>query len=156
MAKQLNFQSNLDRLLSLNVHLLSRRITCMTVPAIVEAIHTACVTKNKITVAHYNVHGFNLSMQLPWFYNFLQGADITHCDGSGILKAISYMGLKLPIQYRASYTALMPESTWFFHFSTRGKASISRSCSKSPEKTISKYQIRWTSWIFCEGRPQSE
>jgi N-acetylglucosaminyldiphosphoundecaprenol N-acetyl-beta-D-mannosaminyltransferase len=79
------------------------------VPAIVEAIHTACVTKRKITVAHYNVHGFNLSMQLPWFYNFLQGADITHCDGSGILKAISYMGLKLPIQYRASYTALMPE-----------------------------------------------
>ena len=108
MAKQLNFQSNLDRLPSLNVHLLSRRITCMTVSAIVEAIHTACVTKNKITVAHYNVHGFNLSMQLPWFYNFLQGADITHCDGSGILKAISYMGLKLPIQYRASYTFLIP------------------------------------------------
>jgi N-acetylglucosaminyldiphosphoundecaprenol N-acetyl-beta-D-mannosaminyltransferase len=48
-------------------------------------------------------------MQLPWFYNFLQSAEITHCDSSGILKAISYMGLNLPIQYRVSYTVLMPE-----------------------------------------------
>jgi len=80
----------------------------MTVPAIIEAIHTACLTRKKLTVAHYNVHGFNLSMQLPWFYNFLQEVEIAHCDGTGILKAISHMGLKLPIQYRVSYTFLMP------------------------------------------------
>ncbi len=81
----------------------------MTVPAIVEAIHAACVEGRKITVANYNVHSFNLSMLLPWFYNFLQSAEITHCDSSGILKALEFMGLKLPIEYRASYTALMPK-----------------------------------------------
>lgn len=99
----------LDRLPSLNVHLLERRITCMTVGAIVEAIHTACVTGSKMTVAHYNVHSFNLSMQLPWFYNFLQTAEIAHCDSTGILKAIRFMGHNLPIQYRVSYTVLMPK-----------------------------------------------
>jgi N-acetylglucosaminyldiphosphoundecaprenol N-acetyl-beta-D-mannosaminyltransferase len=93
----------------LEVHLLGRRITCMTVSSIVEAIHTACVEQKKMTVAHCNVHGFNLSMQLPWFYNFLQSSDIVHCDGTGILKAIRFMGTELPIQYRVSYTQLLPE-----------------------------------------------
>ena len=99
----------LERLPSRHVYLLGRRITCMTVPAIVEAIHTACLEGRKMTVANYNVHSFNLSMQIPWFYNFLQSAEIAHCDSVGILKAISYMGLDLPIEYRASYTLLMPQ-----------------------------------------------
>lgn len=93
---------------SLSVYLLGRRITCMTVAAIVDAIHMACIEGTKLTVAHYNVHGFNLSMQLPWFHNFLQSAEIAHCDSVGILKAIGFMGLKLPLQYRASYSLLMP------------------------------------------------
>ncbi len=81
----------------------------MTVSAIVDAIHTACVEGTKLTVANYNVHSFNLSMQLPWFYNFLQSAEIAHCDSIGILKAIRWMGLKLPLEYRASYSLLMPK-----------------------------------------------
>lgn len=91
------------------VHLLGRKITCMTIPAIIEAIQLACVERRRITVAHYNVHSFNLSMQLPWFYNFLENAEITHCDSIGILKAFHYMGLDLPIQYRVSYTLLIPK-----------------------------------------------
>jgi N-acetylglucosaminyldiphosphoundecaprenol N-acetyl-beta-D-mannosaminyltransferase len=98
-----------ETLRNLNVFLLGRRITCMTVPAIVDAIHTACIEGDKLTVANYNVHSFNLSMQVPWFYNFLQNADIAHCDSIGILSAIRLMGLKLPLQYRASYSLLMPE-----------------------------------------------
>jgi N-acetylglucosaminyldiphosphoundecaprenol N-acetyl-beta-D-mannosaminyltransferase len=98
-----------EMLPNLDVHLLGRRITCMTATAIVGAIHSACVEQRKITVAHSNVHGFNLSMQLPWFYNFLQSADIVHCDGTGILKAIRFMGTELPLQYRVSYTQLLPK-----------------------------------------------
>ncbi|MUH00168.1 WecB/TagA/CpsF family glycosyltransferase [Scytonema sp. UIC 10036] len=94
---------------NLNVYLLERRITCMSVPAIVEAIYEASVEGRKITVANYNVHSFNLSMQLPWYYQFLQSADITHCDSVGILKAIRWMGLDLPIEYRSSYSLLMPQ-----------------------------------------------
>jgi N-acetylglucosaminyldiphosphoundecaprenol N-acetyl-beta-D-mannosaminyltransferase len=100
---------HLQELPSLNVYLLGRRITCMTLPTIIQAIHNACIEKRKITVANYNVHSFNLSMQLPWFYDFLQSAEVAHCDGFGILKGLQYMGLNLPIQYRVSYTILMPE-----------------------------------------------
>jgi N-acetylglucosaminyldiphosphoundecaprenol N-acetyl-beta-D-mannosaminyltransferase len=94
---------------NLDVYLLGRRISCMTVSAIVDAIHTACIKGLKITVANYNVHSFNLSMQVPWYYDFLQGSEITHCDSVGILQAIRFMGLKLPLQYRVSYSLLMPE-----------------------------------------------
>jgi UDP-N-acetyl-D-mannosaminuronic acid transferase (WecB/TagA/CpsF family) len=59
--------------------------------------------------ANYNVHSFNLSMQIPWFYSFLQSSEIAHCGSVGILKATEWMGLKLPLQYRASYTLLMPK-----------------------------------------------
>ncbi|MDY6901217.1 MAG: WecB/TagA/CpsF family glycosyltransferase [Cyanobacteriota bacterium] len=81
----------------------------MNIPSIVEAISKACIEDRQITVAHYNIHGFNLSMQFPWYYQFLQSAEITNCDGMGILKAISFMGLDLPVDYRVSYTLLMPK-----------------------------------------------
>lgn len=91
------------------VYLLERRINCMTIPAIVEAVQRACIEGKKIIVANYNIHSFNLSMQLPWYYEFLQSVEIANCDSVGILKAIAYMGLDLPLDYRASYTLLMPK-----------------------------------------------
>ena len=108
IAKTLNHPQT-SKLPNLSVHLLGRRITCMTVSAIVEAVCTVCMAGKKITLANYNVHSFNLSMQLPWFYEFLQSSEIAHCDSVGIIKAIGYMGLDLPIEYRASYTLLMPK-----------------------------------------------
>lgn len=107
-ADEISKQMQLKDLPDLNVYLLERRITCMTVASIVSAINRACVENKKITVANYNIHSFNLSMQLPWFYEFLQSSQITNCDSMGILKAIDYMGFKLPRDYRASYTLLMP------------------------------------------------
>lgn len=98
-----------EKVTALSVYLLGRRIDCMNIPSIVEAISKACIEDRQITVAHYNIHGFNLSMQFPWYYQFLQSAEITNCDGMGILKAISFMGLDLPVDYRVSYTLLMPK-----------------------------------------------
>lgn len=107
-------QDNVNQITSglapvVNVYLLERRINCMTIPSIVEAVRMSCAEDKKIIVAHYNIHSFNLSMQLPWYYQFLQSAEIVNCDSVGILKAISYMGLNLPLDYRASYTLLMPK-----------------------------------------------
>ena len=98
-----------EKVTALSVYLLGRRIDCMNIPSIVEAIRKACIEGKQITVAHYNIHGFNLSMQFPWYFQFLQSAEITNCDGMGILKAISFMGLDLPVDYRVSYSLLMPK-----------------------------------------------
>jgi N-acetylglucosaminyldiphosphoundecaprenol N-acetyl-beta-D-mannosaminyltransferase len=107
-VKQTNSQEILEFPI-INVSLLGRQVTFITVPDIVDTIDTACVNKKKIVIANYNVHSFNLSMQIPWFYSFLQNSEIAHCDSVGILKATEWMGLKLPLQYRASYTLLMPK-----------------------------------------------
>ena len=101
--------TKIDKPTALSVYLLERRIDCMSVSSIVEAVEKACVEDKKITVANYNIHSFNLSMQLPWYYEFLQRAEIANCDSVGILKAIGYMGLDLPLDYRTSYTLLMPK-----------------------------------------------
>ena len=104
------FESNQsNKLPNLRVELLNRRINLMTEAAIIDAIHQACIKDDKITVSLYNVHSFNLSMQIPWFYEFQQGADLVICDGFGVLKALQYMGLKLPIQYRVSGTDYVPK-----------------------------------------------
>jgi len=109
IKKRVSKKAGSQGLPNLTVHFLGRRITFMTVAAIIESIHNACKCDRKITVANYNVNSFNLSMQLPWYYEFLQSSEITHCDGMGIIKALSYMGVEIPIQYRASYSLLMPE-----------------------------------------------
>ena len=91
----------------MEVHLLGRKITCMTAPSVIQAVHNACAEERRITVLSCNVHGFNLSLQLPWFYESLQRADIVRCDSMGILKAIRFMGLNLPDTYQVSWTHLM-------------------------------------------------
>ena len=98
----------LSQLPNLSVELLNRRITLMTARAIMDAISAACVESKKLIIASYNIHSFNLSMQLPWFYDFQQSADITRCDGVGILKALRFMGIDLPLQYRVSGTKFIP------------------------------------------------
>ena len=102
-------ETKIDKPTALSVYLLERRIDCMSISSIVEAVNQACKDNKKITVANYNIHSFNLSMQLPWYYEFLQNAEIANCDSVGILKAIGYMGLDLPLDFRTSYTLLMPE-----------------------------------------------
>ncbi|NJN08504.1 MAG: WecB/TagA/CpsF family glycosyltransferase [Richelia sp. RM2_1_2] len=108
-GNQTRNENKTDKSTALSVYLLERRIDCMSTSSIVQVIGKACTENKKIIVANYNIHSFNLSMQLPWYYEFLQSAEIANCDSVGILKAISYMGLDLPLDYRTSYTLLMPK-----------------------------------------------
>lgn len=91
------------------VHLFGRRITLMRKSEILASIDRACQQNRRITVANYNTHAFNLSMQLPWFYSFLQQSELVHCDGAGILRGLRWLGLDIDREYRVSYTELMPE-----------------------------------------------
>jgi N-acetylglucosaminyldiphosphoundecaprenol N-acetyl-beta-D-mannosaminyltransferase len=81
----------------------------MTIPTLLETITYSCLERRKLTISYYNIHSFNLSMQLPWFYDFLESSDIALCDSMGILGAIRYLGLDLPIDYRVSFSLLMPK-----------------------------------------------
>jgi N-acetylglucosaminyldiphosphoundecaprenol N-acetyl-beta-D-mannosaminyltransferase len=98
-----------EALPNLCVHLLGRRITLMTTREILKSIDLACTQNRRITVANYNTHAFNLSMQLPWFYSFLQQSELVHCDGAGILRGLRWLGLTTSPDYRVSYSEMMPQ-----------------------------------------------
>ena len=89
--------------------LLGRKITFMTIASILDEIKTTCQEDRKLLIASCNIHSFNLSLHLPWFYDYMSSADIVRCDGVGILKTIQRLGLELPLQYQASGTRLVPE-----------------------------------------------
>jgi N-acetylglucosaminyldiphosphoundecaprenol N-acetyl-beta-D-mannosaminyltransferase len=90
-------------------YLLGRKITCITASCLLSKIHSACKTGKQITVANYNINSFNMSVQFPWMLEFLQAADIAHCDGLGVIYALRYMGYDVPLDYRVSYSVLMPK-----------------------------------------------
>lgn len=90
-------------------YLLGRRITLATAESILECIKLAVANNRRITCANFNINSFNLSIQLPWYYEFLQRAEIAHCDGSGILMSFGLLGVQVPRKYRVSYTKLLPE-----------------------------------------------
>jgi N-acetylglucosaminyldiphosphoundecaprenol N-acetyl-beta-D-mannosaminyltransferase len=87
---------------------MGRKITFMTIPAIINRVIEVCQQKSKITIASTNIHSFNLSLHLPWFYEYMRKADIVRCDGMGILKAVKILGLDLALQYQAAGTHLVP------------------------------------------------
>lgn len=93
----------------INVSLLGRQINFITIPEILREVEQACQNRQRLVIAFFNVYSFNLSLQLPWFDAFMRRADIVPCDGSGILKAISFLGLRLPLEYRTPGTAFVPE-----------------------------------------------
>jgi N-acetylglucosaminyldiphosphoundecaprenol N-acetyl-beta-D-mannosaminyltransferase len=102
-------KSDAKALPTYNAYLLGRKITCITTSGLLSSIHNACKKRQKITVANYNVHTFNMSVQFPWFLNFLQTAEIAHCDGLGVVYALRFMGYAVPQEYRVSYSILMPK-----------------------------------------------
>jgi N-acetylglucosaminyldiphosphoundecaprenol N-acetyl-beta-D-mannosaminyltransferase len=93
----------------IDIRLLGRKINCMDIPSTVNLVRQACREERRLFLSYYNIHTFNLSIQLPWFFELIESTDITLCDSIGILAAIRYMGLNLPIAYRVSYSLLMPE-----------------------------------------------
>jgi N-acetylglucosaminyldiphosphoundecaprenol N-acetyl-beta-D-mannosaminyltransferase len=101
-------KNELKNLPDLEVYLLGRRINLVTIPRIIEAVTRTCLHNDKLFIASYNVNSFNFSLQIPWFYKVQQSADLARCDGTGILSALSYMGINLPFEYRASGTKLIP------------------------------------------------
>lgn len=94
----------------LRVRLLHRDVTFIILSRIIAEILSACEEESKLVVASWNIHSFNLSLQIPWFQVFMQSAKLSYCDGSGLLVAAKYMGCPLSSIYRvAGGTDLVPK-----------------------------------------------
>jgi len=65
---------------------------------LLEVIDDAIRCGKKKLLVYVNVHAINLAAKIPWFKDFLNGADITYPDGEGIRLGAWILGHSLPPQ----------------------------------------------------------
>ncbi|MGF1590396.1 MAG: WecB/TagA/CpsF family glycosyltransferase [Pleurocapsa sp.] len=92
-----------------SAYLLNRRVDLVTSDTVIQAICQSCGRKQRIIISHYNIHAFNLSMLLPEFLTFQQNADITLCDGMGMIKGLELTGVSVSSKYRVPLTLMIPK-----------------------------------------------
>ena len=94
-----------------SIYLINRRIDLITSEALIKYIIESCQlnSKNELIISNYNVHAFNWSIQSSDFYAFQQDADISVCDGMGIIKILQLFGTNIPKKYKVSLTTFVPE-----------------------------------------------
>ncbi len=62
-------------------------------------IQNSIEAHEKITVAYANVHTINLTVDIPWFKEYLNRADMLYCDGFGLLLGARLLGTRLPERF---------------------------------------------------------
>lgn len=66
---------------------------------VIAAICQAALDHRRLLTAYANAHSINLAQELPWFRDFLNRADITFCDGFGVLWGARLLGQRLPERF---------------------------------------------------------
>lgn len=66
---------------------------------VIAAICQAALNRQRLVTAYANAHTINLAQELHWFRDFLNQADITFCDGFGVLWGARLLGQRLPERF---------------------------------------------------------
>ena len=82
------------------VNLLGIRFHKITAAQLIEYIVRSAKLANKTIVGNVNIRAMNFAARLPWYYNFLNNADLVFCDGFGVLLGAKLQGCSLESQHR--------------------------------------------------------
>jgi N-acetylglucosaminyldiphosphoundecaprenol N-acetyl-beta-D-mannosaminyltransferase len=94
-----------------HVDVLGVRVALLTVPELHAHIETFVRQSQKALVLHVNIQCLNLAYAQRWLFQFLNTADITFCDGAGILLGARFLGHRIP--QRITYADWMWQLTEF-------------------------------------------
>ncbi len=78
------------------IKLLNICIHPLTVPQLHSYIAHAVKEGQKKLILNTNIHCYNLAYKSPWLQDFLNSADITFCDGAGVVLGAKCFGYKIP------------------------------------------------------------
>lgn len=78
-----------------SVTLLGVRIHTLSAGELIEFITDTVSAGRKACVAYVNTYAINLSIEVPWFRDFINSADVTYCDGFGVKWGARLAGLKI-------------------------------------------------------------
>jgi N-acetylglucosaminyldiphosphoundecaprenol N-acetyl-beta-D-mannosaminyltransferase len=82
-----------------SVTLLGVRIHTLSAGELIQFITDTVSAGRKACVAYVNTYAINLSIESPWFRDFLNNADVTYCDGFGVKWGARLLGLKIAHRY---------------------------------------------------------
>ena len=78
------------------IELLDVKIDSFTIESLHAIINNVIKTAEKAIVANVNVHAMNISVEQPWFRQFLNDSEYVFCDGHGVMLGARLVGEKLP------------------------------------------------------------
>lgn len=81
------------------VEILGVHLSPITRAEVIDAICQSAASRQRLLTAYANAHTINLAQELPWFRDFLNQADITYCDGYGVLWGARLLGQHLPERF---------------------------------------------------------
>lgn len=82
-----------------SINLLGVRVSRITRSRVIQLICQAASEKRRLLTAYTNVHSINLAQELPWFREYLNRAEVTFCDGYGVLLGARLLGQRLPERF---------------------------------------------------------
>jgi N-acetylglucosaminyldiphosphoundecaprenol N-acetyl-beta-D-mannosaminyltransferase len=77
------------------VLLLGTRFHKLTVEQLIDYVTQAAQQTRKTVVGHVNIRGMNFAVDIPWYRQFLNQADVVFCDGFGVMLGAKLQGYKL-------------------------------------------------------------
>lgn len=77
------------------VSVLGVRVWDLNQAALIAAIQAHILAGEKALIAYLNAHALNLAQELAWFRECLNSAELTYCDGYGVILAARLQGLRL-------------------------------------------------------------
>ncbi len=82
-----------------SVTLLGVRIHTLSAGELIQFITNTVSAGRKACVAYVNTYAINLSIESPWFRDYINSADVTYCDGFGVKWGAHLLGLKIAYRY---------------------------------------------------------
>lgn len=79
-----------------NIDILGVKVHPLTIPQLHEHLAEVIDGNRHELVLHVNVHGLNLTGEMPWLRDFLNQAEIVFCDGAGVMLGARVLGHSIP------------------------------------------------------------
>ena len=91
----------MDQTLNHTVNILGVKVGTQTSNTLIDYTISSIENKEKIIIAYVNIHTINLSLNLPWFRDYLNQSSKTYCDGYGVKLGAFLLGYHIPERYTA-------------------------------------------------------
>ena len=143
-----------------SVNVLGVHLRTVTIHDIISYIIRSIDENQKAIIAYANVHAVNLSLELPWFRDFLNQSALTYCDGFGVKWGAKLLGHSLPQRFtppdwfpQLADTCAQKGLSFFF---LGARPGVADKCSESLRERFPKLKVVGTHHGYFDKTPACE